>query len=293
MSNYRFSGHETFQCRHFWLKKGYDFLAQDGDVGSDESLVKLGVGKNMVASIVHWMKAFHLISDGQYATPKEKLTVLANTLFSREGVDPYLEDKGTLWLLHFQLLHSNYATIYKMIFDDFRKTRVSTEFTSKQVFDFISRKLFLEGQSISENTLHNDIKVFLRSYLPSNRKDAKTLEDDYSSVFIGLNLISLVPDVLVDGEQLYSLDYDKKTELPEDILLFCILSCFEGQVSIPFHEIQNQVSDLFLCNREGTDEKLLKLQERRLLVYKEDAGRREVQIKESLDKWKLLNEYYG
>jgi len=293
MSNYRFSGHETFQCRHFWLKKGYDFLAQNGDVNSNESLVKLGVGKNMVASIVHWMKAFKLIADGQFNTPQEKLTQLANILFGENGLDPYLEDKGTLWLLHFQLLNGNYSTIYKMIFDDFRKTRVSTEFTSRQIFDFISRKLILEGHSVSENTLQTDIKVFLRNYLPSHKKDSKTLEDDYSSVFIGLDLISAVPDVLVDGEQLFSLDYDKKSELPEAILLFCILNCFEGQVSIPFHEIQNEVSDLFLCNREGTDEKLLKLQEKGLLVYKEDAGRREVQVKETLDKWQLLNEYYG
>ena len=26
MSSTRFSGHETFNCKHFWLKKGYDFV---------------------------------------------------------------------------------------------------------------------------------------------------------------------------------------------------------------------------------------------------------------------------
>ncbi|MCF8342507.1 MAG: DUF4007 family protein, partial [Chitinophagaceae bacterium] len=28
---YLFSGHESFICKHFWLKKGYDFIIENGD----------------------------------------------------------------------------------------------------------------------------------------------------------------------------------------------------------------------------------------------------------------------
>jgi len=48
MSNYRFSGHETFVVRSFWPKKGYDFIASGGKFSDDDAVVKLGVGKNMV-----------------------------------------------------------------------------------------------------------------------------------------------------------------------------------------------------------------------------------------------------
>lgn len=30
MSELTFSGHETFHCRQFWLKKGYDFKYEEG-----------------------------------------------------------------------------------------------------------------------------------------------------------------------------------------------------------------------------------------------------------------------
>ncbi|HRW22723.1 MAG TPA: DUF4007 family protein, partial [Bacteroidales bacterium] len=53
-----FSGHETFHCRTFWLKKGYDFLVSGNNTFKNEeaAVVELGVGKNMVASIRYWMK---------------------------------------------------------------------------------------------------------------------------------------------------------------------------------------------------------------------------------------------
>lgn len=60
LERYVFSGHESFPCKSLWLKKGYDFVSEDNDFNSADAVVKLGVGKNMVASIRYWMKAFGL-----------------------------------------------------------------------------------------------------------------------------------------------------------------------------------------------------------------------------------------
>lgn len=47
-----FSGHETFTLRHGWLTKAVDAIeTNDGAFNSDDALVELGVGKNMVRSI--------------------------------------------------------------------------------------------------------------------------------------------------------------------------------------------------------------------------------------------------
>jgi hypothetical protein len=56
-----FSGHDTFHCRHLWLKKGYDFVKGGHKFSDDDSVVLLGVGKNMVSSIYYWMNAFGMI----------------------------------------------------------------------------------------------------------------------------------------------------------------------------------------------------------------------------------------
>ena len=95
---YSFSGHESFSCKSLWLKKGFDFVANDIDFNAPEAVVALGVGKNMVASIRYWLKVLGL-------TEQDKPTQIANYLLDKEnGKDRYIESLGTLWLLHFLLL---------------------------------------------------------------------------------------------------------------------------------------------------------------------------------------------
>lgn len=58
---YTFSGHDSFQCRQLWLKKGYDYIQSKKSFNDEDAVVKLGVGKNMVSAIRYWMKAFNII----------------------------------------------------------------------------------------------------------------------------------------------------------------------------------------------------------------------------------------
>ena len=110
-SKYVFSGHESFPCKTLWLKKGYDFIIADKDFNSPEAVVELGVGKNMVAAIRYWYKAFGLNSDD------ERVKWIPEFLFSdQDGKDRFMEDLGTLWLLHFLLVYSNIAVLYNLFF---------------------------------------------------------------------------------------------------------------------------------------------------------------------------------
>src|SRR5262245_17334681 len=106
-----FSGHESFQCRNLWLKKGFDFVKSKKSFNSEDAVVHLGVGKNMVNSIRFWMRAFNLL------TTDDKLTEFAHKLLDDDGYDPYIEDEGTLWLLHYQLLKKGFASTYSLVFN--------------------------------------------------------------------------------------------------------------------------------------------------------------------------------
>ncbi len=103
------SRHETFTPRYGWLKKGYEAAIGDGKVFiAKDAIERLGVGKNMVRSIRSWCLAFHLLEPGE-GEGKIGLngalqpTHLGNRLLGDNGWDPYLEDLGSLWLLHWQL----------------------------------------------------------------------------------------------------------------------------------------------------------------------------------------------
>ena len=60
---YTFSGHESFPCKTLWLKKGYDFVKAEKEFNAPEAVVDLGIGKNMVAAVRYWYKAFGLNKD--------------------------------------------------------------------------------------------------------------------------------------------------------------------------------------------------------------------------------------
>lgn len=75
---YSFSGHESFHCKSLWLKKGYDFICNKKHFADTDSVVELGVGKNMVSAIRYWLKAFSL-------TKEDTLTDLAEYIF-RYGI---------------------------------------------------------------------------------------------------------------------------------------------------------------------------------------------------------------
>ncbi|ASB51105.1 hypothetical protein CDL62_08435 [Alkalitalea saponilacus] len=47
MAKYTFSGHDSFQCRQLWLKKGFDYVLGNRMFTDDDAVVKLGVGKNV------------------------------------------------------------------------------------------------------------------------------------------------------------------------------------------------------------------------------------------------------
>jgi hypothetical protein len=162
MNKISFSGHEKFHCRQFWLKKGCDFLQADRKFSDDDAVVALGVGKNMVNSIRYWLKAFNLVDEN------EQPNQFAQMLLSEHGADRYLEDAGTLWLLHYRLVTSAYATLYSVFFNEFRKARI--EFTKDHVLNFLLRKCDEWGSSVSENSLNADIDVFVKTYLRPKKK---------------------------------------------------------------------------------------------------------------------------
>ena len=102
---FHFSGHETFPLRQLWLRKAYDQIrthqpsAPKSTFSDEESIVRFGVGKNMVNAIRHWSVACGFMqedSEGGYVP-----TALAIQIFGR--LDPYSEHPTTAWLLHWNL----------------------------------------------------------------------------------------------------------------------------------------------------------------------------------------------
>jgi Protein of unknown function (DUF4007) len=106
----RFGRHETFPPRFGWLHKAYMQVKLDSEIfHREDAPVRLGVGKNMVNAMRYWSQAFKLTQEHPHTDPSYRAysaspTWRARWLLDEEGADPYLEDTGSLWLLHWWLL---------------------------------------------------------------------------------------------------------------------------------------------------------------------------------------------
>jgi len=253
----------------------------------------LGVGKNMVTSISFWLKAFGIItSENQYSD-------LANYLFREEtGKDLFIENIATVWLLHYSLVKTARASIYNLFFNHFRKTR--TEFTKEHLLSFIKRIMETENQkNFTENTITNDISVFIRNYLKPLYKESKIdIEEDFSSLLIDLDLMSHFESQNAEGKRIewYRVESKNQYDLPAELVLFNILETFPDRKSISFNELltgNNSPGLIFCLTADGLYNKIELLAKSFAgITYTETAGIREIQIKKTLNKWEVLNGYY-
>jgi hypothetical protein len=283
---FTFSGHESFQCRQLWLKKGYDFVKNKKSFSDEDAVVTLGVGKNMVNSIRYWMKAFNIL------TPDDNLTDLANMLFSDNGYDPYIEDEATLWLLHYHLVKNRFASIYSIIFNELRRERI--EFSKENFVSYIKRKSELEKSfTINEKTLNEDFAVFTKMYLRSDTQ-AKNKEDSFSGLLTELDLLKFHNQ---GREELFVIENTDRTEIPEEVILYAILDneTFESSVSLNSIEMNsNSVGSIFAINRTGLLSKIENLTDKyNYIVFNDHAGIKEIQFKEKPDARSILEMYYA
>ncbi len=274
---YSFSGHESFQCKSLWLKKGYDFVRAGLSFNDESAVVELGVGKNMVSAIRYWLKAFGII------TEEGKTTPIADYLFGENGKDLYLEDIGTQWLLHYLLVSSQVATIYNVLFCDYA-TRQRT--ISKSQFQDYLKRCFDDKRfgktSYNENTIGRDIGVLLKNYVrPTNPKAI----DDFSAVLLDLNLItkSTVDEYEIGGKQ---------AKLPALLFLYAILDTTDEAV-VEYSTLLS-LAKVFALSQNGLNDIIMELSEKVPGVqYQNAAGEQLFTIQRPMDKWAVLDEYYS
>ena len=290
VKKYTFSGHETFQCRQLWLKKGYDFVKSKSSFNDEDAVVKLGVGKNMVASIRYWLKAFNIIDT------KDVLTPFAIKLLDDDGWDPFLEDDASLWLLHYQLINTNLASTYNIIFNEFRREKIY--FNKDTFINYLKRKEEAEKSlTISEKTINDDFNIFVKMYLSSGTT-AKEVEDSFSGILSDLNLLkSFIENKNDKKVEQFQIENSERDSLPEAVLLYAILDNKNYGDSISINTLEqdfNSPGVIFALNRSGLINKVSEIaNENKNIVFTDHAGIKELQFKKKPDINSILDSYYG
>ncbi len=234
---YRFSGHESFPCRYAWIPKAVEAICGNPEVFGDveEAMVKLGLGKNMVQSLRFWVQALRV---AEASGSGLRITEFGRQVFGAKGLDPYMEDNSTLWLLHWQLCshHTNPLFAWHFLFNRFHEPDI----VRSHVLEAMER----ESLTVAKTTLAQHFDVFMHTYVPTRGAKNEIIEDNLDCPLVELELIK--PNgqrVNRQGklEAAYCFDREPKTELSNGVFLYSVYDywkrCKPGEETLSLSEI--------------------------------------------------------
>lgn len=217
-----FARHETFHPRYGWFRKACAFSAADSRIFTREDApARIGVGKNMVRSIRFWGLAAKLITeDPQSANPRTPGTVptrLGFALFDETGWDPFMEDPGTLWLLHWLLLAPRCRLpVWWIAFHDFH----AVEFADADLEVAVTAGLESAPgwKTPRPSSVKKDITALLHTYGPAACSRRPHRDEMFDRPMRELNLIGASA---ADGRHRFTLG--PKPTLPPAIAAYAVL----------------------------------------------------------------------
>lgn len=179
-----FARHETFHPRYGWFRKAHEAVLYDPSAFTrDDATVELGVGKNMVKAIRFWGMAADLIEPEQEPdnprSPGVVPTEFGRRLFGDKhsaGWDPFMEDPGTLWLLHWRLLAPPCRLpVWWVAFNEFHAVEFdASELESACVAGIDAAT---EWPRPHASSVRKDVTALLRTYAPAERSARTSIDD--------------------------------------------------------------------------------------------------------------------
>ena len=309
----RFGRHETFPPRFGWLHKAYMQVKLDSEIfHREDAPVRLGVGKNMVNAMRYWSQAFKLTQEHPHRDPSYRAycaspTWRARWLLDEEGADPYLEDTGSLWLLHWWLLSTTpavkcMAPSWYVMFHLAPLSRVTTEEMAAVITRHVNESYSADALPASES-VSRDVDCLVKMYALDqeyNPLSPGSFEDLLMSPFRELGLLEGYGK---GREKVWRFTSGSRANLPAPILAYACLD-----YSSHFSAGPGSISLARLANEPGAPGRAFRIREPELAKAIEPVVREcpQLQITESLGQrslsftadpqqlaWDVIDEHSG
>lgn len=253
----RFSGHESFVCRYAWLPKAVRRVSSNKTPWSDlgEAMADMGLGKNMVISLRFWAEAAGVVR----AVGQEwKVTDFGDRIFGPDGLDRYLDDVATLWLLHWNIASAAHAAPL-FAWHCFFNQWLDVEFTRGRALEQLARTARIGGRTVSDGTLAQHVDIFLHTYASQATRRGTVAEESLDSPLIELGLVQLAGESTrskIVGESAYLFPRSARPGISPALFSYCIADYWTRRRS---HEKTLTFSDV--ASAEGSVGNIFRLSE--------------------------------
>lgn len=293
----KLKGHESFYIREGWLRKGLCGIKENEYLFADniEAIDKLGVGSNMVKSIRYWLQSVNLTVEerGDGGKRKQFPTKDFGEIILKE--DPYFEDLGTLYLLHYNLVNnSSLATSWYLFFNRISATEMTKEGMKLALIQQIEN--IDPGANHSEKSIIDDCRCIIKTYA-IDENDSEDPEDNMICPFTELGLLNKIKRK--GNEELIVKLTPSKKKLDRLIILYVIVDNLEKKhenitTINRLIEDDSNIGKVFNLDKNSINEYLDILQQERYLSISRTAGLNTISLKDnSIQTKDILNKYYA
>ena len=230
----KFRAHETFFIRKGWINKGLRSVKKDGSIfisKEENPMDVLGIGSNMVKSLRYWLQAVGLTEEPNHGRRIQTLTDLGQLVFDH---DRYIEEIGTLQLLHYKLATNlDQATAWYFFFNEFNLT----EFTREDYIEAIQKWITMQGdgESVAVRSLADDFQCIMSTYLPRYKTNPNRVSPE-NNIDCPLGELGLI-DVLGRDKRNYKKAISTAESLCPYALLAIISEQAKGREEISLNEL--------------------------------------------------------
>ncbi len=311
-SSLKFSGHQTFPIRYGWIykiiqevMKGHSLSSKDN---IENQMISMGMGKNMVLSVRHWIRTLNLVTCTDKKTQQYELTDLAKKLFvGDDAYDEFLDQVGTVWLLHWLTQSINYQNAElntaRWFFNYFNGVRIDKIQLSKEILISLTN----HEKELTESTLKKDIDCLFQMYAVKTTSASKVNEDTFTSPFTELSLI------YQESAKDYRAELKAQKSLPVEIFAYAVIDYMarsqldsnekkiNNNNTLPFDSLLNDVGSpgrVFRLTATGLSEKLdeLEILSEGKIAWTDTQGLRQIQHNyddlQAVDPGMFLHNYY-
>jgi hypothetical protein len=249
----------------------------------------LGIGANMVKAMRYWLQAVGLTEESQSGKRSQTVTEFGQMIWEN---DKYIEEMGTLWLLHYRLVTNRAeATAWYYFFNVFKLIEFSREDYLTHITNFM--RINNKEDSVAVTSLSDDYNCIINTYVPRMKSNPEKIQPE-SNIDCPFGELGLI-DIVDKKAKIYKKNSPQKDMLSPLIILAIIIEQAKGEKSIKISSIQNDecnIGKVFNLDVIILTNLLYKIELMKLIKVVRTAGLDVIEIKTDMTFFDCVREYY-
>lgn len=223
-------------------------------------MLEFGVGKNMVRAMRFWVEAAGLAVTAEVGM---KPTPLGEKFFGADGLDPYLEDIQTLWIMHWNISTQveNPLFAWEFLLNRWQEHDIAEGPVLKA---FAQESERLTQKQLSPVTLHQHFDVFLHTYIPTRGKKGNLADDNLDCPLTELELLTVVGERDVGGkhrEPVFAFRKEEKPSISAELFTWVLLDFWQKR-----HQSEKTLPAQTIAHGMGSPGQIFKLPEQDVMA---------------------------